>query len=392
MLIIFKRFINRTGIKKLMRKYSIRYNKFLLEKDVRFFGQHLSLGKFVDVSYPEFCILGKNVRIGNNVSIKNRAGIVICDNAVIENDAHIVVADEESHKPIFIKKHKGGESPSNLSANTLSSTRDSSKSLQKVTGEELGENFIFIVGTGRSGSTTIARTLNLHPQIHCRHEPNTLLLQLANDYVHKRSSRKEIREALRCIYTQCSIYPIPIYGESDQKLSFIIDMLSEILPKSKFIWLIRNARDFAYSACAHQNWYKSLPIDKTIDFPLIRAWSKARIMGDLTGAIAQKDWADMSPIEKCCWYWTFCNAKIEEELVKIDRERWIQVKIEDFAEDITRILDFVGSQTDIPLPVKKHNKGNTSTVQSIQGFEEALKKWCAKDMQKWYGFGVEGSE
>ena len=112
-----------------------------------------------------------------------------------------------------------------------------------------------IVSTGRAGSTTIAKTLSLHPEISCRHEPNTLLLQLANDYIHGLKTKEETKAALCCIYAQCSIFPTPIYGESDQKLSLIINLLAEILPESKFIWLIRNAKDFVHSAAINRHWY-----------------------------------------------------------------------------------------------------------------------------------------
>ena len=194
---------------------------------------------------------------------------------------------------------------------------------------------------------------------------------------------------MACIYQECSIFPIPFYGESDQKLSFLIDLLSELLPQCKFIWLIRNAEDFVLSA-VNRFWYSPQFLHNyPKEWPLVRKWSKSRINGAKTNNFSLEEWNAMSAIEKCSWYWQFCNEKIENQLTALPSKRWIQVKLETLEEATPDIIQFLGGRP-YAISIQRQNIGKTtSSFQETPDFEKAIKKWCSKGMHKWYGTPLE---
>lgn len=150
----------------------------------------------------------------------------------------------------------------------------------------------FVVSTGRSGTKSIARTLDHHPFCYCINEGHRFLIRLATEYMHSQIGTEELRSYL----AQQFPYRVgfKLYGESNQKLSYIIPLLAEFGTNTRFIWLIRDGRSFVASVHA-RGWYG----DERVS-PPPNPWSANRIQGDRSGEISSEVWADMSLFEKCC--------------------------------------------------------------------------------------------
>ena len=106
----------------------------------------------------------------------------------------------------------------------------------------------FVVSTGRSGSTSLARSLDRIDACHAVHEPAPELILEASGYRGGSVSREKLQSVLR--ETRHSMVEGRDYCESNQNLALIIPVLRELYPQARFVWLIRNGLDVV--ASAHQ--------------------------------------------------------------------------------------------------------------------------------------------
>ena len=179
-----------------------------------------------------------------------------------------------------------------------------------------GSNMVFVCSTGRSGSQSIAKVFNHHPEIEARHEPNFSLIRLSTEYAHGLKSAGKVKRELLGIYDHASTVPAgkPIYMESDQKLSNLVPLLHELFPKAKFLWLTRNGRDVVASTYA-RGWFSDSEYEISTDgnYGKRGVYSEFRVDGSLADpCLNEAEWLEMSAFERCCWYWSFWNNEIRK--------------------------------------------------------------------------------
>jgi hypothetical protein len=236
----------------------------------------------------------------------------------------------------------------------------------------------FIVTTGRSGSTTLARVLSQHPLCYCSHEQHRVLVKLATERCYSQIDDVELRFYLALMFPHR--VGLKLYGESNQKLSYLIPLLAELGRIVKFIWLIRDGRDVVASIFS-RGWYGEEKVTSE-NFP----WVKYRIQGDLCGDLSTETWSAMTPFEKCCWYWSYTNRTIARDLENVDKATWTMVKLEELFGSLDNILAFL----DLPFYPLKVIRANSNPV-STHRFEvwnreqrEAFDFWCGSAMDNWY--------
>ena len=242
----------------------------------------------------------------------------------------------------------------------------------------------FVVTTGRSGSQTMAQVLSQHPLCHCLHEPHLILTKLATERCHDQIDDAELRQLLFNQYNPYEMFPhrrgLKLYGESDQKLSYIIPTLAELGTTVRFIWLIRDGRDVVASTFS-RGWYDS---EETSNPPHI--WAKHRIQGHLCGDVCPETWSTLSPFEKCCWYWSFTNRTVEKDLQNLDPASWIMLRIEDLAARLNDLLDFLELPY-YPLRVVRANRSSGPTHHFEKWNKQqraAFDFWCGEEMDRLY--------
>lgn len=371
-----------------------QYNKSIIKRDVRYLGANLQIGKFVRIQHPELCILGENVSIGERTSLKNLGGIVVADGCKI--GANVTFGGDLTTMeslPIVLGQQCVIEDNATLSPGTIleDGTILSKDGTTKVKDLERpkdydGEGLFFVVSTGGAGSKSVAKILAEHPDISCRHEPNTLLISLSTNYAHGKIDRTFLKNTLAAIYCKSSIFKGKVVGESDQKLGNLIPILTELLPESKFIWIKRNAYDFVQSAAYNKHWYSENRTEQVeMPFLLQMMWVENRLNGARCNAVETSMWENMNIIEKNAWYWDYWNGLIENSLAIIPQGQTTKLKLESLEDSLQKLPEFL-QVSNHELSVRHENKSPNQTTNKKLSEEDRklITKICASKMKKWY--------
>ena len=136
----------------------------------------------------------------------------------------------------------------------------------------------------------------------------------------------------------------------DYKQSELIDVTSQMWPEAQYLWMVRNPAD-TVASMVKRGWYKPSDDDYPPGYLLI--WrrderlmqqtatndSGNRTRGDFVGEFTSAEWAQMNQVERCGWWWSYCNRAIAAQVSRLDRSRWQMVRLEDvgpwFAEQLT---------------------------------------------------------
>lgn len=206
----------------------------------------------------------------------------------------------------------------------------------------------FVVSTGRSGTTTMAHVLSALPGVQCVHEQEPFLVREAWEYLAGRIHNDYLVERLQA--TRGPSANGKIWGESNQKLSFMTRPLAQAFPQAKFIWLVRNGADVVASF-EHRRTYRRTRGE----------WNVYRPSGDVAGDVPPDEWRRMSPFAKCCWYWAFTNRRIKEDLGEAGRP-WMLVRLETLATQLTALGRFLGTcvPASFDVPTANPNRGTVT--------------------------------
>jgi hypothetical protein len=235
----------------------------------------------------------------------------------------------------------------------------------------------FVLSTGRCGSTSIRDFLNQAPDCHCVHEPEPQLVSEATLYAYGAHDHHSMVELLK------SSRPATVdgrqYGESHHRLSFVFPALNEAFPDARYIWLLRDGRD-AVSSFHARGWYTGSQE--------LHVWERWRIQGDRLGDFSSRQWARLTPFEKCCWYWTYVNRRVQRSLDTV-AERSLRVRLERLTESSSTVFAFLGLtapgkpallvknvayQHHIPLKHTEWDKRQAA----------AFMDYCGAAMDEWY--------
>ncbi|OMP31797.1 sulfotransferase [Mangrovimonas sp. DI 80] len=427
--------------------------KTIMMNRIREKGSSIFLNGKVKITHPEMVSLGDNIHIGDNAYIHSDGGLIIGDNThisrnlVIYTSSHeyngdaIPYNNERIYKSVCIERNvwigmnvcicpgvtigEGaiiglgcvvskdvppysivGNAPQRILKDRDIDSYNKNKERQRFGGVNgkpvslessydvmhLEHQPFFIVGTGRSGSETISKILSQHPNVTCRHEPKGRLIKLSTEYAQGSISKERVKQELVNLYSQVSVVTTDFYGESDQKYSNLISILFEIFPKSKFIWLIREAKPTITSMysrgwfCDREYGYR-IRKDKCI--PALNTGRNYTI-GRLDGSkiegvnLTENEWKEMTPFERNCWYWSYWNSVIETQFQSLPNESKLFIRLEDINDKINVILEFL-SLPNFEFQVLRSNQAQYQLLGNwtIED-EEAYKKWCQEKMTIWY--------
>ncbi|MDW5290754.1 sulfotransferase [Formosa sp. PL04] len=193
---------------------------------------------------------------------------------------------------------------------------------------------IFILSTGRCGSTSIKNIFNQHSRFMAFHEEITPLIELSTRLAENAHQEKEIYSKLDFIFAE-RIWEAKndqIIVHSDHRLWNLVPYLSKYFKNAFFIHLIRNPSD-SVKSYIQRDWH--LPTSKESS---ITIFDKYRLCGFKVHDVDYTVWSKMNQTEKCLWYWSYVNTNINNDLKMLDENKWGVVKLETFVDDMNKVI------------------------------------------------------
>jgi len=367
----------------------------------QFFGAALPYDN-INISKP--VAIGRNVFIGANVTIV--PGIQIGNGAIIEMGTvvtqHVPEMAIVGNSPFNSRGFRDRDQYNRLDkAHKYAGvkgellSKDEFKSFGKNANDPEIQTF-FGVTTGRAGSKTLSNVLSGHPSITCFHEPRMQLIRLSTEFAHGLKTYEETQEELYALYCNSGVFFNNFYGEIDLKLFNLISILADIIPRSKFIWLIRDGRDVVASTYA-RGWFRpNEAVNSNPKFSALKWVLSYRLNGSLCGEMTKERWEEISVFERNCWNWSFVNRKIYDQLSSLPKERWCMLKIEEIQQKLPDMFNFLGVNS-LSLKIPKLNKTEdirklaTRSIKKTEPWQtwdskkrNSFEKWCSQEMDSWY--------
>ncbi len=208
----------------------------------------------------------------------------------------------------------------------------------------------FIVSTGRTGTKFLATFFNRY----CKdtlslHEPSPTMFYLGTDFIKGNISFREASNGFDIqrlhICRRLNKNNIRFYIESNGYLSSLIPVINVFYNNAKFVYIIRNGKDYVRS------YYSKRPSNKGYYALSDESPMKGINSNDFLDDRFYGQWDNMSRFERVCWIWVKRNQMIESSLT--EDISWIKVRFEDiFSNGCTglwEIIDFLDLRNQIKI-------------------------------------------
>jgi hypothetical protein len=214
----------------------------------------------------------------------------------------------------------------------------------------------FVVSSGRSGTAMLQKALSAERGVEMHHEYMVHIVQplAVRRYlglIDARTARQTLAET-HVAAVRCST--AAFWGDSSNKLSWLIPDLAELLPQAKFIHLVRDGRKVAgsyfrklgsecyddRSTAILQAHYDS-PNANAAPPPEKKYWWPVPRRGEPVA----KDFRSFDQFARIAWHWAEINRVILKSLATLPAERSMHVQLEDLCSspDFGRALyNFLG--------------------------------------------------
>lgn len=214
---------------------------------------------------------------------------------------------------------------------------------------------IFIIGSGRSGTRNLFKTLSGHDDIEIFHEYNVLdVQQISVLYYLGLIKKTEAKKKLYQIYYSAIHYcKKKIWIDSSNKCSWIIVLLKEIFPNAKFILVVRDGRkvvsSFYYKLREEMyddesnniliNWILKPknpipPKEKKFWWPIPNNSFKEF-----------EKFKKYNRFQRICFYWNECNQYVLKKFDIMSKKDFQIYRFEDLINDkniFKRFIKFIG--------------------------------------------------
>ena len=237
------------------------------------------------------------------------------------------------------------------------------------------QHCVFISSTGRTGTQFLAKTMSeMIADCTSLHEPGTPwitkpyewpkevkrfglyhmtigqlrpthgMFKLSTDRCTGRVTDDEAKDHLLTMRKNLlAELETDIYVESSGHMYGVLDLLDEIIPHSKFVFIIRDPRTWVRSAMNTFEYILYGPLDPNF----LNLSIKAK---DITGDPYAEQWAEMSKFEKYCWYYDQLNSFVLDKMEGKDNFKLIQhenmFSPESRDQVFTDLLSFASSFSD----------------------------------------------
>lgn len=264
----------------------------------------------------------------------------------------------------------------------------------------------FIVSSGRSGTKMIEKLLSSFPEVEMHHEYLCEYIQpLSVKYYLGLLSNSDIINELKKLHGASIHYSKKsLWGDSSNKLSWLISPLDTLFPNAKFIHLIRDGRkvvssfynklrDECYddiSTRVLQSWVDN-PAEYLEPPPEKKYWWNVAKMN----STIRKKFVKYNQFQRICFHWNEVNNNIEKELNNIINTRKMIIRLEDLVTDemvVQKMISFLELEyhEDIFKTLKKpHNVNIPIDYQLTKKQKDQFYEIAGKLMGK-YGYRKKG--
>jgi hypothetical protein len=212
----------------------------------------------------------------------------------------------------------------------------------------------FIASSGRSGTAMLQKALSAEADIEMHHEfaVHTIQPLAVKRYLGLIDSREATRTLNEVYGAAIAASSRRLWGDSSNKISWLIPELAALLPDAKFIHLVRDGRkvassyfhklaDECYDDCSNalmQAHYDGLepapPPEKKYWWPVPRR----------SDPLA-KDFQTYKQFQRVTWHWAEINRVIAASLAMLASERTLFVRLEDLRSQpstVRSLYEFLG--------------------------------------------------
>ncbi|MEZ5669624.1 MAG: sulfotransferase [Alphaproteobacteria bacterium] len=203
---------------------------------------------------------------------------------------------------------------------------------------------VFIVGSGRSGTAALAKLLAEVPGVEMHHEYLCTHIQpVAVRYHMGLADTADVRAAVACCHgAALRLTEAAVWGDSSNKLSWIMPVLAEMFPDARFAHVVRDGRKVA-SSYFHKlgdECYDDAAVDALSAWvdgdagapmppPEKRYWWPIPRRGDpLHRAFRRFD-----RFRRVAWHWAEVNAAILRHAENLGADRVARFRLEDLVAD-----------------------------------------------------------
>jgi hypothetical protein len=229
----------------------------------------------------------------------------------------------------------------------------------------------FIVSSGRSGTAMLHKALSAAPGVEMHHEYMVQITQpLAVKRIMGMVGEAECRRVIAETYGAAARYSEATHwGDSSNKLSWLIPDLAAQFPKARFVHLVRDGRKVSSSyfhklgaECYDDR--SSAIFQAHVDDPRLPApppekkywWPLPR-----RGASDAARFRGFSQFERICWHWAALNRVVLEELERLSTARCMFLRLEELTESpaaVSGLYDFLNlpyREADFTVFARPHN-------------------------------------
>lgn len=259
-----------------------------------------------------------------------------------------------------------------------------------------------MVSSGRSGTAMLHKALSAVPGVEMHHEYMVQITQRLA--VHRYLGFVDSAEVLKTLdetHVAAARYSeAGHWGDSSNKLSWLIPELAEALPAAKFVHLVRDGRKVAGSyfrklgeECYDDRSTRILqahydnPEHTPAPPPEKKYWWPVPRRDDP----AARPFRSYDQFERICWHWAEINRVVLSELARLPAERQMFVRLEDLHEKpeaVRGLYDFLNLPfTDAAFAAfaRPHNV-NRPQDRLLEPAERARFDAIAGGMMEWLGY------
>ena len=231
---------------------------------------------------------------------------------------------------------------------------------------------IFIVSSGRSGTKMMERLFSAYPQVEMHHEYMVhQVQQAAVRYQLGIASVSETRHVLSQTHGAAVFYcDRKIWGDTSNKLTWVIDILSDLFPDARFVHLARDGRKVASSYLhkladeCYDDASTRILADYVDRYPTMPApppekrywWPQPR-----RGSLQRMTFRTYSQFDRIAYHWAESHRTALTKLETVTADRQLFIRLEDLVAnpaELARLIAFLGleERPDLfALLAKPHN-------------------------------------